>query len=77
MLAEEHDGFVDPRLAELRDDESQARECAGDFIEEIRPRELELALFGELADRMHEDRHAELLSLGVDVHRAAVGNALE
>ena len=45
----------------------------GVAIEQVRPGELHLALFGELADRVKKDRHAQGFGLGINVHGTGVG----
>ena len=62
MLAQHLNGFLGPRLAEVREDDAQLGKGACDLVEQQRVAPFEDRLRRECSSLMEEDRHAQAVA---------------
>jgi hypothetical protein len=73
VLAEEDEGFIDPGVAEVSDDDFEVGEAAGDFIEEEGAGVFHLGFGREMGAGVEDDGEVERGGFFVDFHGAGVG----
>jgi hypothetical protein len=72
MFTHDHDRFVDPRVAHVRDHDAQVGKSRGDRVDEDRPRYIERGGADERRALVPDDRQPQPLRHLVNGERAAV-----